>query len=202
MAKNKVNITDIDKLIDPNNETELEWRGLTISVKPILSFKEMTLFVETTTRSCLSDETGEYFPEAQDFVFRCSVIEYYTNISLPEDIHKRYDFVIRTDIIPFIMDIIDKTQLSFIVKAVENKIDYITQSNADVLKRQMDDIVANFSLLQDRLNNLFNGFDKEAISKVLEVFADKDFNENKIVKKISEYVNNNNKVEHNEQDKI
>lgn len=191
MADNKVKITDIDKLLDQNNEKDLEWKGLTIRVKSTLPFEDMVAFVQSSTLSCFSDDTGEYMPTSKDFVIRHALISYYTDICLPKNVHKSYDFLYRTDIVPFIIQNINEEQLSLMIKSINDKVEYIAQSNIEALSRQMGDIVAKFSDLEERLDGMFKSMDKDAITKVLEVFGNKDFNENQIVKKIYDYVEDN-----------
>ena len=97
----------------------VRWHGLLLAIKPLLSFEEMTRFVNSVMDACFDEEHNIAIPEAIDFSIRVNVIVRYSNITLPVSIEKQMQIVYGTDLYETIMSHVSSSQLNAIVKAID-----------------------------------------------------------------------------------
>lgn len=97
----------------------VRWRNLPISVRPLLTFRETSCFVNTVMAACFDDEHGIAVPEAMDFAIRANTVLRYTNLELPEDLEEQYTVLYGTDIYDTIRQNIQTAQLDAIIKTIE-----------------------------------------------------------------------------------
>ena len=90
-----------------------------ISVRPLLTFRETSCFVNTVMAACFDDEHGIAVPEAMDFAIRANTVLRYTNLELPEDLEEQYTILYGTDIYDTIRQNIQTAQLDAIIKTIE-----------------------------------------------------------------------------------
>lgn len=164
--------------------SNVEWRGLTIVVMRRLSLNAMMTFVDSVVKSCFEQDSGTYIPEVKDFAMRSCIIEHYTNISLPSNIERRYELLYRSDIFDAIMEHIDQLQFNAMIRAIEDKLSHLAQSNIDAVTKQMNELYASVEKMVERLGSEFDGIDGEQISKIVNAIADGQIDERKIVKAI------------------
>lgn len=160
---------------------ETEWCGIPVLIKKHLSFVSMLEFVDSVVESCFAEDTGEYLPEIKDFAVRCAILTIYSNFSLPDDLERKYSLVYASDAISFVLDFIDLDQFHQMLTAIDKKIEHRAQSNIEALNKQMNEIAANFNVLEDKLSNIFGAVDGDTISKVAGAIANGSFNEDKLV---------------------
>ena len=105
-----------------NNDIEyknVEWRGLNIVIRPAISFRETSQFINSVMSGCLNNDKDVFVPEAIDFAFRLNTVMRYTNIILPDAIEDQYRILYCTDIYSTVCENINEEQLSSIRYAVE-----------------------------------------------------------------------------------
>ena len=97
----------------------VRWRNLTISVRPLLTFRETSHFVNTVMDACFDKEHGVAVPEAMDFAVRANTVLRYTNLELPKDLEEQYAILYGTDIYDTVRQHIQTAQLDSVIGAIE-----------------------------------------------------------------------------------
>lgn len=185
---NKIKKVSINKLEEAVNSqykatTIVDWNGLNITINRILSLKSMMTFVDSVIKNCFGKEDGEYRPEVKDFAVRNCIIKHYTNISLPSNIEKRYDLLYRSDLLNTVMNNIDQSQFSAMVRAIEEKLSHLAQANIEAINRQMNELYTSFANLGKQLS----GVDAEALNGVMNALSNGKIDETKIVREVMNY---------------
>ena len=83
-----------------------------------------------------------------------NVIERYTNISVPLDIRKFYDWCMTTDLIDVIMSKIDENQFNQIKDYIDESIEYNKQVSLAKSKSPVENMLCD---LLDKANNYVEG---------------------------------------------
>ena len=161
---------------------EVEWSGLSITLKKNLGFKDVLTFVNNVVHMCFEDETGEYLPEAKDFAIKSCVIDMYTNIELTENVLERYDLIYRSDIVDFILSNVDYLQFDEIRHAINVKLEHLAQANLESINKQMNEVYSAFDNLEKQMGTLFSSMSEEDMTKLLSAFTNGNFDEEKLVK--------------------
>lgn len=184
MAKvKKVSINAFEKAIKeniaPNVSTE-EWCGLEITITNTISLKDMMSLVAEVADNCFMDD-GRYIPEVMQPLLDCGVIERYTNINLPGSLEARYDLVMRSGILDFILPKINSNQYNDIVIAVRDRIDYMCDTNVTEFRNSLTEMVNSMSMLQEKTAELFGNINPEEIHSLLDAFGDNKAVEERVV---------------------
>lgn len=95
---------------EPENRT-IQWKGRTITVRPFLSLKETSEFVDSVMTACYDEERKVLFPELLDFAFRINVICRYSMVELPSDIEVQHRIVYMTDLYNIVYRAICQSQV-------------------------------------------------------------------------------------------
>ena len=131
MAKKKtqkISVNTMDEIMKRCQNTEVvEWNGLQVVIKKTLTLEEMLCFANSVVKSCFDQGDGSYLPEVKDFAIRSNIMERYANFALPSNLDKQYDMVIRSGAVEMIMNYINFSQFSELMKAIDAKI----QNTAD-----------------------------------------------------------------------
>ena len=96
----------------------------------------MLSFVDGVVSGCFAKSDNRYLPEVRDLFFRCSLVEFYTNIVLPESVEEKNQIVYGTDIIDLILQNIDRGQFRAIMDGIEKRVTYLVNTD---MKRIEDD---------------------------------------------------------------
>lgn len=163
-------------------ENDVAWNGLNFKIKRYIPFDKMLAFVNDVTSACFTEDTHEYMPEIKDFLIRCYIVELYTDIKLPEDISEKYSVVFNTDLVSFIYRGIDVEQISSITEAIDKKIEYRIKCQSEATTAKINELIAEFSQIENSVSTMFDGMDKDTISKVAGAIANGNFDEEKLVK--------------------
>lgn len=169
------------------SESEIEWNGIKINIKRILSFREMMEFVQSVVQLCFESETGSYIPEVKFFAIRAFMLEKYTDMDLPAEIEKKYKLIYSTDIAQTVMKHIDSVQFQEIVQAVDAKLDYITSANIEAQNKQMKAFYDSLERMETQFSDIFSGLDSNAIAKLMEEIIHKEPEDVKLIK--ADFVN-------------
>lgn len=184
MAKvKKVSINAFEKAIKeniaPNVSTE-EWCGLEITITNTISLKDMMSLVAEVADNCFMDN-GRYIPEVMQPLLDCGVVERYTNINLPGSLESRYDLVMRSGIIDFILPKINSNQYNDIVVAVRDRIDYMCDTNVTEFRNSLTEMVTSMNMLQEKTAELFGNINPEEVHSLLNAFGDSKAVEERVV---------------------
>ena len=196
MPENRISIEEYKNAItnDFNTVVDIDWRGLTLSIKKCLSLEEMMTFVKDVVSSCFAANTNEYLPEIKDFSTRCCILESYAGFVLPESLSEKYDMVYGSDIVSFVAQNVEHTQFNAMLSAIDRKIEHQAQSNIEALNKQMSEVISGLSAIEKNLSGIFGGIDNETITKIAGAVADGSFDESKLVKAFAEGVSSDGKV--------
>lgn len=198
-SRKKISISMFEKIMKDTyiSSKTVEWNGVEITIKPTLSFIEVLTFVDNVTKSCFSVEENTYLPEIKDFATKCCILEMYANFAMPSNIERKYDLVYCTDAVSTVMEHINIAQLKEIESAIKDKIDNITQSNIELINKQMNDLYAAFDNLQKQMSDIFSGIESGEITKLINAISNGGIDESKLVqayidqKNISDSTNDN-----------
>lgn len=180
----KVSVTAFEKAIKDNYTpySEIEWNGITVTVKRNLSFGEMMEFVESVVQLCFANDTDRYIPEVKDFAIKTLVLEKYTNINMPQNIKKRYEFVSFTDIVQNVLSKVDKIQFNEIVQAIDTKLEYMSNANIEAVNRQVTVLYDTLQNLESQFADMFSGLDSGSITQLVNAITDNQLDEEKLMK--------------------
>lgn len=185
MAKTekKISISTLDKAMKEQavGITTEQWFDTEIQIKHTLSIAEMLTFVKNVVEICFHETEG-YLPELKDFAIRSNVLVSYANFTLPDNLEHRYELLYNTNAFETVLGHIDMTQFNNILESISEKIGYLCDSNIAAIEHQMKEVMAAFSDLVEKSENLFSGITQEDIGKITSAFADGQFSEEKLVK--------------------
>ena len=183
MAKaKKISVNAFEKVVKEkfNNVTTEEWCGLEISITHTISLQDMMSFVAEVSDNCFLED-GRYVPEAMQPLLDCGVVEHYTNISLPSNLAARYELVMKSGILDFILPRINSNQYNDIVVAVRDKIDYACDSKTAEFNHAMSKMAESINELHEASKKLFDGVSHEDIQKIVSLYDDKHTVEERVV---------------------
>ena len=101
-----------------NSPGQIRWHGLPITVRPILSLREVALFIDDVMGACLDPERGTGMPELADFLIRVNTVLRYSNAGLPDDPDEQYQLMYGSDLYEQITQNICKDQLESIKESI------------------------------------------------------------------------------------
>lgn len=140
------------------NITEVEWDGgIVIKVKANLSLSEVASFVAIVTDYCFGED-GEYHPEFMDFAMQTGIATIYGNLDLPESIEDQYTILCTTGVCDHIMQYVNKAQFKELVKAIDRKLKYLTDSNINEVRGEIDKFTDAIIELRNRMELSMENF--------------------------------------------
>lgn len=164
-----------------SNTVKKTWQGMTFEIKRVLSFAEMTEFIDSVMSLCFSD-SYLYLPEVRDFAINSCIIDYYTNIDIVDDVNIRYNTIYCTNLIEQIKKEINTNQLDNILDALDEKIDYRVSTNIDALLSQVDNIVQTLENFAQKAQDSFKDLTPDDIKGFVSSINSGALDEEKIVK--------------------
>ena len=183
MDNNKIAYSEMEDMVNKFFNAEFTQRlpnNVECIVKNNLSLREMMTFVNDVVSSCFSIDTDEYLPEIKEFSIRCSMIESYTNIELPEELSKKYELVY-SGVIQYIIEHIDKDQFKSMLRAIDQKIKYKIQTDSSALHNKMNKIVDELEEMSKNFEKIFGSIDSDTINKIATSIVNGDFDMDKLV---------------------
>lgn len=179
----RISVSLLEKIVkDKYSPTStVTWNGLEITVKESLSFKEMILFVDGVVKGCFASDDGAYMPEVKDFVIKCSILEDYTNLTLPQGIERKYDIIYHSDIADVIMSKINASQYYEMITAIDKRIDAIVNANVDNFNKQVNSMNDAIDRIEEQMKTSLDGVDLEALSKMLGILDDEGTDSSSII---------------------
>lgn len=160
---------------------DIEWLGYTIHVKRFLDFMEMMGFVNGVTAGCFAKSDNSYMPEARDFFFRCHIVEYYTNIELPDNLEEKNQLVYGTNIIETVLRNVDMGQFQAIIDAIDKKVTNLVDINVKQIIDEAELVYGQINELYEKLTEVFSGIDKETMTSIAQAVIGTTFDEKKLI---------------------
>ena len=181
MAKTKrISINSFEKVMNESeNIINFDWHGTEITVKKVISLKEMLALVNYVVDTCF-DNKGEYHPEVRTFAFNVAILERYANFTIPKNAENAYDLVYRTDAVNCVLSNIDDWQIEDIVTAIDQKIEYKLSINADALYSQISELYNTLAGVIANMEETFTGVDITNFEKLATAISDGQIDEKKI----------------------
>lgn len=196
MAKKKIqkiSVNAMDEIMKRFDAVEtIEWNGLRVVIKKNLSLEEMMTFANSVVKSCFDQASGAYMPEVKDFAIRANVLDMYTNFTLPKNLSKQYDMVIRSGAVEMVLNYINYAQFNELVKAIDSKLQNTADANIQAFITKLDNVTTAFSDMQTEMEKMFSGVDTEDIGKLVGAIANGNNTEEGIVKSYLELVKKDN----------
>lgn len=185
MAKiKKISINAFDKVkAECYTPTKvIEWHGIEVTIKPTLSLVDMLEFVTSVTQSCFDLNDAKFMPEFKDAAIRASILEKYTNFTLPTNIEHQYELLYCTDAIDTVLQHVNHNQFNEMINAIDDKISHLAQSNIEAIHAQMTELYSAFGNLQKNFENIFAGINPDDLSGLLKSLNNEQITEEGIVK--------------------
>lgn len=179
----KINSTELLNIINKLDKeyTKLSWNGVDIKIRHTLPFSAMMTFVDYVSKLCFSEESGAYLPEVKDFGIKTSILELYAGIEMPDEIEDMHKLVYCSDLVNCVVECINKTQLSEIANAIEEKIKHIASANVEAITYQMNDLYNSFANLESQISKAFSGVSSEDMAKIAEAISGNGLDDAKII---------------------
>ena len=101
-----------------NSTVDVLWNGQKITVKRLLSFRELSQLITNVTDFCFDREHEIAIPEAYDFAIRLNVIMMYAGILLDADLETQFYIAYESGLYESIIEVINSAQLDAITNTV------------------------------------------------------------------------------------
>lgn len=150
----KATFNSIYKSIDKNQTKELEVFGCSLTVKKYLSFSEYVSFVRNVVNGCFDEDSAEYIPELKNVLISIYTLVYYCGMKTPEDMTKAYDVIIKTGILSEVLSFVDKGQLSDIMRAIDDKVQYNASVLANSYTEKVNALIEKVSTITDSIKSI------------------------------------------------
>lgn len=165
---------------------QTEWCGYNIAIKRFLSLGDVMEFVRGVADGCFAQSDGSYMPEVKDFFLRYSLVGFYTNIILPEDVEEQNRILYGTDIIDVILQHIDGGQFRAIMDGIEKKVSYLVNTNMKRIEDEANLVVEQMTALCSELSETFKGIDAKTMSELIGAMSGMELDEKKYVQAVME----------------
>lgn len=183
----KISYEVIKSVIGTENDvSKFVWAGLEIEVKRFLTMEEMFDFTNTVFETCFRQADSSYRPEVKDFIVRSCILDFYTNVEVPDDLKDRYDMVYRYGVIPEVMEYIDQTQFNAIMAAIDCKIEDKLNTNVERIERDIAEVDRIIDEVKVQFNGIFDGIDNETIRQVAAAIANMNIDPAVLAKSVVE----------------
>lgn len=178
----KISINALEKCIERKPEiVNIEWNGLDITIKTRLSFEEMMAFVDGVAESCFAADTKAFIPVAKDFVIGCLVIEMYSNLTLPQNVNKKYEIISGCDVVDVILENVDKAQFDNIVKSINEKIRYLIEENLAQATIKTNDLLYSVSDIESKVGDLVSKITPDDMRTLITSISNGKLDEGKLM---------------------
>lgn len=177
----KISIASFDKVLKEQavpNTTE-HWFGNEVVIKHTISIAQMLAFVDNVVSSCFHDEG--YMPEVKDLLIKSNLLTRYANFTLPENLEHRYTLIYNTDAVAIVSKHISSAQFDEILRAIDEKIDYICNTNIMAIEKQMQQLAASFEDVSKKTSEMFAGVNGSDVAKLIGAIDKGGVDEQKLV---------------------
>lgn len=187
MAKKKIKRISINALEEVvqktyENTQTVEWNGIDVVINKSLSLEGLIKFADSVVKSCFNGDTGEYMPWIKDFAIRSNIMEMYANFTLPKNLEAQYDLVINSGAVEMILNHVNAAQFNELIRSIDAKVQNSADANVNMAFSKLNDVVASFDGLQEKMSSLFAGVDAADVSKLIGAISDGALSEEAVVK--------------------
>ena len=177
----KISIASFDKVLKEQTvpDTTEHWFGNEVVIKHTISIAQMLAFVDNVVSSCFHDEG--YMPEVKDLLIKSNLLTRYANFTLPENLEHRYTLIYNTDAVAMVSKHISSAQFDEILRAIDEKIDYICNTNIMAIEKQMQQLAASFEDVSKKTSEMFAGVNGSDVAKLIGAIDKGGVDEQKLV---------------------
>lgn len=179
MAKaKKITIASMMKAmeVDKNNKDMLvigegENRVEVVVKKKLTLFERADMVNSIVSMVWSQDENGTemYAPYLRKFAYDFNILNYFTNIQLPDDMNKVWEFVDNADIAGMIIDFVGGGYIENIIREANEAIEY---RKAEILKRsKFDSVFDSLSGIMKTVGNQTQNLDMKGMLELVEKYA-------------------------------
>lgn len=158
-----------------NKETIVIGEGenqVEVTIKKRLSLFERADMVDSITSMVWAQDAdgNEHFaPYLRKFAYDFNILNYFTNISLPDDMNKVWEFVDSVDIASVIIDAVGDGYIENIIREANEAIEY---RKAEILKRsKLDSILDSLSGVAKSVGEKTEKLDMNGLLDIMEKHA-------------------------------
>lgn len=178
----KISINALEKCIERKPEVvNVKWNSLDITVKTHLSFEEMIAFVDGVAESCFTADTKAFIPVAKDFVIGCLVIEMYSNLTLPQNVNKKYEIISGCDVVDVILEKVDKAQFDNIIKSINEKIRYLIETNIAQTTIKTNDLLYSVADIESKIGDFVSKITPDDMRALITSISNGKIDEGKLM---------------------
>lgn len=167
MKAMEINKNNKDTLVIGEGENRVE-----VIVKKKLTLFERADMVNSIVSMVWSqDENGTemYAPYLRKFAYDFNILNYFTNIQLPDDMDKVWEFVDSADIAGMIIDFVGGGYIENIIREANEAIEY---RKAEILKRsKLDNIFDSLSGIMKTVGDKTQNLDMNGMLELVEKYA-------------------------------
>ena len=138
---------------EDTNITTTTWDFGDIKIKKHISLNEI-IEISTSVAQCVFIEaTGEYMPEVVDTVFWGYIIQYYTDVDLPEAATAQHDVITNTNIIDVVLANASQDEIHNIRDSVDARIKNIIDGGNNTVVQTMLEAYSHMMKLSEEFRN-------------------------------------------------
>lgn len=167
MKAMEINKNNKDTLVVGEGENQVE-----VIVKKKLTLFERADMVNSIVSMVWSqDENGTemYAPYLRKFAYDFNILNYFTNIQLPDDMDKVWEFVDNADIAGMVIDFVGGGYIENIIREANEAIEY---RKAEILKRsKFDNIFDSLSGIMKTVGDKTQNLDMNGMLELVEKYA-------------------------------
>lgn len=185
----KVSINAVEKLVCKHPEFTIDIPHgedtISITVYPYINLKERLEFVHAIADNVANamTDTGEPISvyAAKDFFIRIHTLRYFTNMRLPEDTDKQYEFAYYTGIYETIINHVSfcKKIYAELLDSIDKQIEYEIMKTRSRFELETEDFLEHIKFEAEKLMETFEtitasfkGVNQEEVSRALKNIAD------------------------------
>ena len=159
----------------------IDYYGEELCIQKVIPFNVFTEIVHGVIDSCFIADTSEYTPESLDFAKRLCVVSAYTNVRLPKDTEKQYQFLYRTNLWETVLSIIDRGQYTALVEAIDDGVCTRNDTNRKAFEAMLWKASMGISEFADGLSGLLDGINQGDVQNLMRAFGAGAIDEEKLV---------------------
>lgn len=174
MAKMKnVSISQVEKVMKDMRvgDVTFDWRGVEITVKTQISFTDLMALVQSVSRSCFAADNGEYIPQVKELALRAGVVESYSNVRLPDNLDRKYEILMATDLYESVLEHINPKQAEQLLASVDEKVSAMADANIAQMQHRIDEQVKAMNDLFTQMQEIFSGVSADDLQTLTKALA-------------------------------
>lgn len=174
---------------DGNAESNtFDFMGEKVVITKVIDPKIASMVVNNLVKGCFSED-GVYDPFVKEFMIKLFCVMAYTDIEMPEDTVEQYMFIYRTGIFEkLVLPNIDQAQFRSICTAADELLAYHIRLSTEAVTSGLIDAQLELKVALDKAKSVFDGVTNEDIKGLVSAISGSKFDEEKLVKAITESV--------------